>query len=97
MAVVGAGLAPTIGYFHGRSGGKQTLVFDLMEPMRPVVDRAILGFPQAHTFSPGDVTLRDDGVCRVNPQLARNVVGSVAKQIAASAPTQQLLLVVHSP
>jgi CRISPR-associated protein Cas1 len=66
-----------------------------MEPMRPVVDRVVLGFAQAHTLSPGDVTLRDDGVCRINPQLARNIVGSVAKPIAASEPAQHVLSVIR--
>ena len=41
----------------------------------PVADRIVLEFAQAHMFSPGEVTLRGDRVCRVNPQLARNVVG----------------------
>jgi CRISPR-associated endonuclease Cas1 len=91
MAVVAAGLDPTIGYFHGRYGGKQTLVLDLMEPMRPLVDRAVLEFAKAHTFSAGDVTLRDNGVCRVNPQLARNIVGLVSKTVEAAEPVGELL------
>jgi CRISPR-associated endonuclease Cas1 len=95
MAVVATGLDPTIGYFHGRYGGKQTLVLDLMEPMRPLVDRAVLGFAQAHTFSAGDVTLMDDGVCRLNPQLTRNVVALVSKQLEASVAVRDLLSVVR--
>jgi CRISPR-associated endonuclease Cas1 len=91
MAVVAAGLDPTIGYFHGRYGGKQTLVLDLMEPMRPLVDRAVLGFSQAHTFSPGDLTLRDDGICRLNPELARNIVSLVSKRVTASKAVDEIL------
>ena len=84
MAVVAAGLDPTIGYFHGRYGGKQTLALDLMEPMRPLVDRAVLEFAKAQTFSAGDVTMLDGGVCRLNPQVAWNIVALVSKQLEAS-------------
>jgi CRISPR/Cas system-associated endonuclease Cas1 len=48
-------------------------VFDLMEPQRPIVDRKVLEFMQAHTFHPADFTIRSDGVCRLNPELARYV------------------------
>ena len=78
MAVVAAGLDPTIGYFHGRYGRKQTLVLDLMEPMRPLVDRAVLEFAKAHTFSAGDVTLRNDRVCLLNPQLTRDIISRLS-------------------
>jgi CRISP-associated protein Cas1 len=95
IAILAAGLDPCVGYFHGRYGGKQTLVLDLLEPMRSLVGRVVLKFAQTHTFSPGDVALRDDGVCRLNRQLARNVVGSVAKQIAALEPARGLLSFVR--
>jgi CRISP-associated protein Cas1 len=84
IAILAAGLDPLVGYFHGRNGDKQTLVLDLLELMRAAaVDRVVLEFAQAHRFSSGDVTLRDDGVCRLNPQLARNVANAVAKQVVA--------------
>jgi CRISPR-associated endonuclease Cas1 len=84
MGVSAAGLDPYLGYFHGRWRGKQGLVLDLMEPMRPRVDRAVLRFVQTHTFSAGDLTLRDDGVCRLNPQLARQVVGLATKIVVVA-------------
>jgi len=59
LSVAAAGLDPYMGYFHTPWRERQGLVLDLMEPMRPVVDRGILGFVQAHTFSAGDVTLRE--------------------------------------
>jgi len=96
IAVLAAGLHPHIGYYHGQYGGKQTLVLDLMEPMRPVVDRVVLEFAQSHTFSPGDVMLRADGVCRANPQLARNVVGSVAQKVVALEAVRGLLSVAFA-
>jgi len=46
---------------------------DRMEPMRPVVDRAILELVKTATFSGGDFLIQPDGVCRLNPELARQV------------------------
>ena len=77
MDVVAAGLDPTIGYLHSCQPGRPALVFDLMEPLRPVVDRGVLEFVQNETFSPADFTIRKNGVCRLNPQLARRVIGTI--------------------
>jgi CRISPR-associated endonuclease Cas1 len=57
IAILAAGLDPFVGYFHGRYRGKQTLVLDLMEPMRPFVDRLVVALALTHTFSSCDVTL----------------------------------------
>ena len=88
MQVVGAGLDPTIGYFHSATR-KHGLVYDLMEPLRPVIDRGVLDFVQRHVFRPGDFTLTCEGVCKLNPQLARSCVTMVeglanADHVAAS-------------
>ena len=72
--VVAAGLDPTIGYFHGNYRDKHALVYDLMEPLRPLVDRGVLEFVQRHVFEPGDFTLTREGGCRLNPELARAIV-----------------------
>jgi CRISP-associated protein Cas1 len=53
-------------------------VFDLMEPLRPIVDRKILEFVQSRTFHSADFSMANNGICRLNPELARNVVRAVA-------------------
>ena len=74
---------------------QQPLVYDLMEPPRPIVDRAILGIVQSHTFTPGDFTLLDSGVCKVNPQLAIRVVAelncSSGAKLLATQTAKQLI------
>src|SRR5688500_16661477 len=50
-----------------------------MEPLRPLVDRLVLDFVQSHTFTPSDFVLRDDGVCRLHPQLAREAAARLAR------------------
>jgi hypothetical protein len=53
-------------------------IFDLMEPERPKVDRAVLDFIKGHVFDPADFVIRTDGVCRLNPEMARMVVANVS-------------------
>lgn len=77
MHLVGSGFDLSIGVLHTSYERQQPLVYDLMEPLRPIVDRAILGIIQTQTFTPGDFTLLDSGFCRVNPQLAKCIVGGI--------------------
>ena len=72
--VSSAGLDPTIGMIHGNSENRIPLIYDLMEPLRPVVDSHILGLALEHTFSPGDFTINKSGGCRLNPQMAKTLV-----------------------
>jgi CRISPR-associated protein Cas1 len=53
-------------------------VFDLMKPERPRVDRAVLDFVKGHVFDQADFVIRTDGVCRLNPEMARMVVARVS-------------------
>jgi CRISP-associated protein Cas1 len=53
-----------------------------VEPERPRVDRAALDFIKGHVFDPADFVIRTDGVCRLNPEMARMVVAKAsAKKI----------------
>jgi CRISP-associated protein Cas1 len=72
---VAEGYDPTIGIMHEGNNGSAAFIFDLMEPHRPVVDRAVLEFVKAHVFDPADFVIRSDGVCRLNPEMARFVTG----------------------
>ena len=74
IAVVAAGLDPTIGYLHARRPGRVALVYDLMEPLRPKVDQEVLRFVQKHILSPGDFVMADNGACRLHPRLAHSIV-----------------------
>jgi hypothetical protein len=46
------------------------------------VDRAVVDFVKATVFDPADVTIRSDGVVRLNPQLARRVVATTTSTAA---------------
>lgn len=75
ITAVAAGLDPTIGYLHACRPGRVAFVYDLMEPLRPWVDRLVLEFIQGRTFDSRDFILTERGVCRLHPQLARTVAG----------------------
>jgi CRISP-associated protein Cas1 len=78
VQIVAEGFDPTIGFLHSGRRGRSDFVLDLMEPLRPILDRLLLHFVQAHTFHPADFTIRSDGVCRLNPEMARYVTGLCA-------------------
>lgn len=82
IAALAAGLDPTIGYLHVCRPGRVALVYDLMEPLRPQVDRLVLDFVQGRTFDSRDFILTERGVCRLHPQLARTVTGLAVSEAA---------------
>lgn len=89
MAVVAAGLDPTIGFMHSHGERRSALVLDLMEPMRPVVDAVVLGMARSRAFSPADFILREDGVCRLMPRLAQMLISEqTAKSVERGCVTQ---------
>ena len=74
---VAEGYDPTIGIMHEARDGSPAFIFDMMEPQRPMIDRKVLEFVKSHVFDPADFVIRSDGVCRLNPEMARCVVGSL--------------------
>lgn len=62
-----------ISYLHARQHRRDSLVYDLMEPLRPVLDARLFEFALAATFTDGDFNLTSQGVCRLNPELARRI------------------------
>jgi CRISPR/Cas system-associated endonuclease Cas1 len=94
IEAVAEGYDPTLGIMHHGYQGSPALVFDLMEPRRPKVDAAVLGFALSETFSGVDFVIRSDGVVRLTPQLARRVCQLVSRRYSekgASQPDRNLL------
>lgn len=84
--IVAHGYDPMIGYLHSYDKDRAALVFDLMEPLRPLVDRAILDHVRRHIFEPADFTIRKDGVCRVNPEMTKRLVRNIASTLETANP-----------
>jgi len=90
------GLDPNIGMMHGNSENRMPLVYDLMEPLRPVVDRNILEFALGNTFSPGDFAINRAGGCRLNPQLAKAVIERCDFSTEAAQRTQTFVRLLQA-
>lgn len=63
---------------------------DHMEPMRPVVDRAVLQLIDEATFTGftgTDFSIQHDGVCRMNPELARRVAQLALEHYSGTCTT----------
>jgi CRISP-associated protein Cas1 len=87
IRLMAAGYDPTIGIMHARAGRaamNPAFALDCMEPLRPVVDRAVLELIDAVTFSGADFSIQHDGACRLNPELARRVAQLACQHIAAA-------------
>jgi CRISPR-associated endonuclease Cas1 len=97
------GLDPGLGILHVDQDYRDSLAADLMEPVRPIVDRYLLQMLTRRTFAATDFFETSTGVCRLTSSLARQLweiapevglrVGRVAEDVAAwldgrSAPTR---------
>ena len=51
------------------------LVYDLMEPLRPKVDRIVLDFARSQNFMPQDFLLTERGGCRLHTSLTKRLLG----------------------
>ena len=75
---IAEGYDPTIGIMHEGNNGSAAFIFDLMEPERAPTDRKILEFIKGHVFDPADFIIRSDGVCRLNPEMARSIAALIS-------------------
>jgi len=81
IQVICDGYDPMIGILHDQRHKEKDLTpsfaLDLMEPKRPVVDRVILKLIADETFCGADFDIQSNGVCRLNPELARTLIEKV--------------------
>jgi len=81
IRLVSEGYDPMLGIMHADRDNAPAFVFDMMEPERPKVDRAVLAFLRSEALHPADFTIREDRVVRLNPELAKKVVGLTAEGV----------------
>ena len=73
IQAIADGYDPTLGIMHSGKRGNPAFILDLIEPERPRIDATILAFVAQHTFSGADFVIRENGGCRLSPQLAKYV------------------------
>lgn len=81
-AVYAVGLEPTCGYLHPFQEDRviYSLVCDLQEPFRPIVDAKVLAFFEKTTFKKGDFIQTFSGEVRLNEELRRYILASCRVQ-----------------
>jgi CRISPR-associated endonuclease Cas1 len=80
------GLDPGLGVLHRDRQGRNSLSLDLIEPVRPDVDRWVLELLEGHTFTRDDFVETHEGQVRLTPELAENVTAMMPTWAASIAP-----------
>jgi hypothetical protein len=88
------GLDPGLGVLHADQNNRDSLAADLMEPIRPLVDRYLLELVASRTFAARDFYETRQGVCRIVAPLTHELaqtasgwgklVGRVAEAVAGT-------------
>ena len=86
FACVRLGLDPGLGVLHLDAPGRDSLAWDLLEPLRPVVDRFVLELVAERSFAKRDFAERADGHVRVMPPLAHELAAVMPAWRRAVAP-----------
>ena len=98
LEIVAHGYDPMIGYLHSYDKDRAALVFDLMEPLRPVVDHNHLGFYSQRAIQYGRFHNTPRRCLSTNPELAKTLVGLLESQaLGISLLVQRSLCPPASP
>ena len=92
------GLDPGLGVLHADQDRRDSLAADLMEPIRPLVDRYVLELLTSRTFAARDFFETRQGVCRVVAPLTHELgetatewgklIGRVAEDVARALDSE---------
>jgi CRISPR-associated protein Cas1 len=70
---------PDFGVLHADHANRTSLVFDLMEPLRPHVDRILYEFTRTNAFVPGYFFETREGICIIMPELTSKIIPLIKK------------------
>ena len=84
LALLGAGLDPTLGVLHADQRNRDSFALDAMEPIRPAVDAFVLDLLEERVLTARDFAELPNGVCRVRAPLTH--------ELALTLPQWRLLL-----
>jgi len=87
-----AGLDPYLGILHTDRDTRRSLLYDVMEPARPVADRLVLNLLGTHAFRPGELWALRDGRCRLDQDLCARMWPWMPEFRKALGPVMTFLL-----
>jgi CRISPR-associated endonuclease Cas1 len=91
FALVRLGLDPGLGVLHADAVGRDSLALDLLEPVRPAVDRFVLELVAERAFRKRDWVERSDGHVRCASELAHELASTMPTWRRAVAPHAEKL------
>jgi CRISPR-associated endonuclease Cas1 len=101
VAALTVGLDPGLGILHTDQKHRDSLALDLLEALRPVVERYVLALTTTRTFRATDFEETREGRCRLRPPLTHDVaeqlLPELARAVAAPAEALAHLLATSSP
>jgi CRISPR-associated endonuclease Cas1 len=101
LAALAVGLDPGLGVLHTDQRNRDSLALDLLEALRPVVERHVLHLLSVRTFCLADLVETRDGGCRLLPplthELAEQLLPELARAVSTPAETVAHLLADSSP
>jgi CRISPR/Cas system-associated endonuclease Cas1 len=86
FACLAVGLDPGFGVLHLDAVNRDSLVLDLLEPVRPEVDRFVLGLLAERAFSRKDFIERRDGSIRIGSALSQQLSATMPVWAKSMAP-----------
>jgi CRISPR-associated endonuclease Cas1 len=86
FAILAVGLDPGLGIVHTDIRNRDSLALDLLEPLRPVVERHILNLLAARYFTRNDFHETRQGACRLLPPLSHELTSHMPEYAEAIAP-----------
>ena len=79
LALLAAGLDPTLGILHADQRNRDSFALDAMEPVRPAVDAFVLDLLEERVLTSRDFVEMSNGVCRVRAPLTHDLALTLPK------------------
>ncbi|MFZ2057684.1 MAG: CRISPR-associated endonuclease Cas1 [Acidimicrobiales bacterium] len=86
LAATALGLDPGMGLLHLDTRGRQSMALDLLEPVRPMVERFVLDLVATRTFRRGDFAEQEDGSVILGASLRAELADSLSEWSESVAP-----------
>ena len=80
------GLDPGLGVLHNDKPGRDSMTWDLVEPVRPLIDQYVIDLVRTHTFSRRDFHETRTGQCRILEPLTHDLAATMPRWAELLAP-----------
>lgn len=86
LALLAAGLDPTLGVLHTDQRNRDSFALDAMEPVRPAIDAFVLDLLEERVLTSRDFAELPNGVCRVRAPLTHDLALTIPRWRMLVAP-----------